>query len=550
MVYRCSVCNRPVAGHRDLGCAPGPGNCTLSPIPLPAATSGGSSATMSPQVTSAPSSTTASTTSAASQTPPVCNITTSATDTSANITIPSIEIPSSSQSLSAAPLTNEQMQSVLEQQVSELEVRLKQAEAKQTLDNIYKLYDRRSQLQARLDDITGATGGVQSTPNVMQRAPPATTVTWSVNNPFIPPATNAGVTAASFGATHGIPAISQSQQQGVIRIPPPSQSLQAPSAVSSLASPSPSVMPPRLQGTSYASSQWGAFPPNLSQSSQLGFSLPNLHNGDAATASFSQQQNSANLRGSLFQAQSLPDIANSQNSANFLNMAALNPSQNPFASSEEIFEANPLIRAILGVHNDAREESAALGKYIPELFALRFGSINEIRSKMSYPEFMQMYTRMLIYMLRDDPHLVPDRLIFLHNLAKKAARYRWQDVREIYAVAMHELKIKRRRWADDWKEITEDTLEKDQRKPPLGPRPASGPSQSRNAYVSRMVSPLDASRALCADFNDRSCHRPICKFHHECAKCGGTHARQFCTITGDPRPPNPSHHHATSGPSS
>ena len=144
-----------------------------------------------------------------------------------------------------------------------------------------------------------------------------------------------------------------------------------------------------------------------------------------------------------------------------------------------------------------------------------------------------MYTRMLMYMLRDDPHLVPDRLVFLYNLSKKAARYRWQDVREIYAVAMHELKIRRRKWADDWKEITEDTLEKDPRRPPLGPRPPH--SGQRQAYVSRMVSPLDPARALCADFNDRSCSRFRCKFFHECASCGAPHARQNCPSARDSR---------------
>ena len=506
MANKCSVCGRLVAGHQKFGCLPGPGNCTLPP--LTPGSSGDSSLEIT-VVTSADSNpiTSAPSTSVSNVPISLANSVSNNVSTSEPTSEPAPG-PSTSQDVLNAHLaksdpsvcvTNEHLEATLQSQVAILEAQLKQAESKRTADNIQKLYAKQNELQTRLAQITGSTS---CPPVTTMSAPPAvTSVTWAAQtqNLFVPPSTTSGISAASFGAS----AISQSQL--------------APSAVSSGASLSNPFMPTVVN-------QSQLLPPHLRNST------PNLHN-DVTAASLSVPPLSANARGSQIHSQSLPNIASLHNP---VNMASFNPNENPFATSDDIFEANPLVRAILGIHNDSREESASLGKYIPELFSLKFGSINEIRSKMSYQEFMAMYTRMLMYMLRDDPHLVPDRLIFLYNLSKKAARYRWQDVRDIYAVAMHELKIKRRKWSDDWKEITEDTLEKDPRRPPVGPRPSSQPG-SRQQYFSRMVSPLDSTRPLCADYNDRSCNRYRCKFHHECASCGAAHPRQACHNNRDAR---------------
>ena len=144
-------------------------------------------------------------------------------------------------------------------------------------------------------------------------------------------------------------------------------------------------------------------PPLLTSQSHF-TSMPNLH-----TTTGPPLQASATW-GPLFSVQSLPNLP--EVTAQATNMAALNKNEFPFVSSDQIFDSNPLVKAILGMQGEAKEEAAHLGKNIPELFALKHGPIQEIRNRMSYSEFIAMYTRMLMYMLRDDPHLVPDRLVF------------------------------------------------------------------------------------------------------------------------------------------
>ena len=133
-------------------------------------------------------------------------------------------------------------------------------------------------------------------------------------------------------------------------------------------------------------------------------------------------------------------LAHAQSTPNLSNMAALNPLCQPFLCPDDFYNSNPIAKAMLGLQSDARDETSKLGKYVPELFSLRYGKIEDICQKMSYSEFMHMYTRMLVFMLRDDPHLVPDRIVFLNNLCAKAAKYRWPEVRNCYSVAITEMK--------------------------------------------------------------------------------------------------------------
>ena len=507
MVNRCTVCNNLVAGHSEtFGCKPGPGNCTVTPYIPPSSSSEGGTLTSS----------------AASSNPTTNNFVTAVSTIASSVHMDtSQQAPTSSDSGSlplAGPstatsvnnsqsgtLSNTEMASVLASQNAILEARIKEAEATKTLETIYSLHARQDELKKRLLELEPKSACPQP-PSIPSGVPPASSVTWSVTNPFAPPAPASGVSAASFASASaafgGIPSSLAST----------SQSQSAYCAPHGFASTSHSFIPPTQ------------FPPSLlgqSQCSNFTTSLPNLHN---PTPFHQPPSQASGARGPLIPAQSVPNI----------NMAASN--ENPFLSPEDIFNLNPVAKALLGLQNEAKEESVALGKYIPELFALKYGSINEIRSKMTYSEFIAMYTRMIMYMLRDDPHLVPDRLVFLYNLAKKAAKFRWPDVRECYGVAMHELKIKRRKWADPWDELTEDLERSQSTTRPAGNRPIS----ARAAGV-KLVSPLDPDRPLCADFNDRVCHRTVCKFNHECAKCGDKHPRRVCQAQSDTRPYPSSH---------
>ena len=127
----------------------------------------------------------------------------------------------------------------------------------------------------------------------------------------------------------------------------------------------------------------------------------------------------------------------------------------PFITPDQILSLNPLAKAALAIPDDSREERKVLGKYIPELFARNPEKIEDIRAKMSYQEFVAMFLRMLVEMLKEDPSLVPDRILFLSRIANKAARYRWVDVRQCYICAMRDIKLKLRKWSDDLRDIEE-----------------------------------------------------------------------------------------------
>ena len=119
---------------------------------------------------------------------------------------------------------------------------------------------------------------------------------------------------------------------------------------------------------------------------------------------------------------------------------------NQFWSPDDVFRYNPLAKAVLSIPDETVEERARLGKYIPELYSRQDGKISEIRSRMSYTDFIAMYMRMIMDMLKEAPEQVPERLVFLHNIARKAAKFRWSDMRQCYAIAMKDIKHGRRGW--------------------------------------------------------------------------------------------------------
>ena len=200
---------------------------------------------------------------------------------------------------------------------------------------------------------------------------------------------------------------------------------------------------------------------------------------------------------------------------------------NPFFSADDVLRFNPIAKAVLSIPDESNEERAKLGKYIPELFSRQDGKIAEIRSKMTYPEFINMYMRMIMDMMREAPEQVPERLIFLHNIARKAAKYRWSDVRQCYAMAMKDIKHGRRGWGDDLKDITDDELPPSTYVPPRQSKNSSAPQHSASKGPS-----------YCKDFNDRACLRPICKFDHNCYYCGQSHPARVCQSRQSAPPPS------------
>ena len=197
----------------------------------------------------------------------------------------------------------------------------------------------------------------------------------------------------------------------------------------------------------------------------------------------------------------------------------------PFISPDQILSLNPLAKAVLAIPDDSREEREVLGKYIPELFARNPGKIEDIRAKMSYQEFVAMFLRMLVEMLKEDPALVPDRILFLSRIANKAARYRWSDVRQCYICAMRDIKLKLRKWSDDLRDIEEEL-------PPMtyDPRLANPPPRQR-AITNHPTQPRqDGAKQPfpCRDWNDKECTRRVCRFDHNCYICYLTHPAKHC----------------------
>ena len=502
MVNRCQVCGRPVAGHRLLGCAPGFGNCKLTPLSL---TEGGISSINMGETTN--TTTTANSPVVTSAPIPV---------TSVNTPVTSQNIPpvSSSASPAAGPssqhqvnINNQLLESQLTQQVAELEAKVRLAEAQaeaSRYSNIQSLYKKQQELSQKLALLCPST----VTPPSSSSAPPPV-------NPFAPPTSSAGVPATSFG----VQALSNQHQLGQTVV---TQAIQAPLVASAVAQSAISSM-----STSSAS-----FPGSFINSSLLRGSLPDLHSVNPVP-----QQHvgaAAAFPGSLAHAQSLPNI----------NMASMNPENNPFLSPDDFYSLNPIAMAMLGMQSEARSDALRLGKYLPELFALKYAKLEDIRKQMSYQEFVHMYCRMLIFMLRDDPHLVPERLVFLYNIAAKAVKHRWSDVRNVYAVALQEMRHRRRGWAQDFSEIVNDM-----NLPTVHPGPRGGGGGPQSAQSSYGASKQFTGQTIftpgkppCNDYNDKGCGRSVCKFDHRCAVCSQGHPAKYCptlnAASAEPRQPS------------
>ena len=190
-----------------------------------------------------------------------------------------------------------------------------------------------------------------------------------------------------------------------------------------------------------------------------------------------------------------------------------------FMQPDDILHLNPIAKAVFSLPDEAIDEKAKLGKYIPELYARQEGKISEIRSRMSYQEFISMYMRMIMAMQQEAPEQVPERLIFLHNIARKAVKYRWNDVRFVYTMAMKDLKRGERKWSDDLKDITDDEL------PPSSYQAKGSRPQSAFHSASDQKFPLPFP---CKDYNDKVCVRPVCKFFHNCTHCSQPHPAKHC----------------------
>ena len=430
MVNRCQVCRRPVAGHIKLGCAPGIGNCHLTPLsdieggisPLRMGDTSASTITTA----SAPVTVTAPTSMAAgpSSTAP---LTTSITPPVSNIPVTShVGTPSTP----SVTLSNLQLEMQLQQQVAELEAKVRLAEAHAEANrasNIKKLHSKHQELLQKLSSL-----GV--TPQSEASAPPV--------NPFAPPTSSSGISATSFGVQASQAQLGQTYVTTAVQVPLVASAV-AQSAIAGMSTNVASFPSSFIQQPSFAYAP--SAPTPLGQSAAfLRSSLPDLQ---APNPAYSHATGFApSLSGSFAHAQSLPNI----------NMAAINPESNPFLSPDDFYGLNPIAMAMLGMQSEARSDALRLGKYLPELFALRYAKLEDIRKQMSYQEFMHMYCRMLIFMLRDDPHLVPERLVFLYNIAAKAVKHRWSDVRNIYAIALQEMRHRRRGWTQDFTDIVND----------------------------------------------------------------------------------------------
>lgn len=512
---KCSKCGRPVAGHLALGCPHGP-SCTLPPLtpvitevnPATSTESINTSEGQQPTVTSAPA--TVVTSASPAEPPPQATSASLPIPTSSGTGVPSTSPASSHNQGEVMPLSNAQLEARLVNNCSSLQSQINQIEQELSSDRV----DSILRLQARSDDLQERLAALQMYKSqrhqvldplnsiqaalIACRPPPAathTSVTWAHQaipsvNPVIPsanPTQSASFAAFSqsahpshraFGPLGGNPGISQ----GIPGIP---------------------------QG----------IPASSSNSARSAQSLPSIPASlDTATARDLVTQFAAALGQSLpaFQAPRGSHIAN-QNEQGASAMAA-QQIQDPFITPDQILSLNPLAKAVLSIPDDSREEREVLGKYIPELYARNSGKIEDIRAKMSYPEFMAMFLRMLVEMLKDDPALVPDRILFLSRIANKAARYRWADVRQCYTCAMRDIKLKLRKWSDDLRDIEEEL-------PPMVYEPRTANQQRPRPQ------PKSADGKLpypCRDWNDKECTRRFCKFDHNCYICFLAHPAKVC----------------------
>ena len=480
---RCSKCGRKVAGHKELGSVHGP-NCTLPPLtPVTPATSSLPVTTNSPAIPStSPNSTVSEPINTISGATPATNISTGVT---VNNTLVEAKLVQSCGDLRA--------------QIALVEAELNDSQS----DTIAKLYSQASQLQDRLQALNmyksqrlRALDPIQSIQAAMFACQPppsaTTTVTWS--RPAMTPIPSVNLSVAG---SQPAPAPFSSFTQPALALQNHFGSAGNLAGAAGISTTSQQLPATQLRHVQSA--------PDIAASlTQNGDLLTSLGIGQSATGS--QQGNTA--RGSQIQNK---------------NFDAVMAANSPFLSPDDIIRLNPLAKAVLNIPDEDKDERVALGKYIPELFSRKTGKIEDIRSKMSYQEFVAMYMRMVIQMLRDDPHLVPDRLSFFSKIAYKAVKFRWSDVRHCYSVAVQDIKHKRRTWADDIKDITDDELPPSTYladKPPRAPRQA-GPASSHASNAGSVPFP-------CNDWNNRVCNRTVCKFLHQCHICSQDHPAKYC----------------------
>ena len=498
---RCSKCGRLVAGHlAKFGVPHGP-RCTLTPLShTEISAEGGDSSEMSgtegtdlvgmssPQVTSAPDTLTTV------STPAAAAVSGSGPSTSSSGTV---------------TLTNEQLEAEYIRKYNVLKLQLQDAEAKakqQTLDNICRLDEQNRYMQDRLN-LLSSTATLQLPVNSTVSAPPATSTSGLISSiaPFAPPPTTAGIAASSFGQSastfiHGNPA-SASLSLGTASTPSMTSS---------------GGIPHSSSGQSAAASQqpfgiglhssW----PSLENPSQGQMATNNFMNINSASNASNMVPNSCN------QAMSMPDIQSALLASNPQLLSSMN------VKPDDIIKVNSLARVMAGfpAQDAQKDEASVLGKYIPELYSIKYGKIEDIRARMTYHEFIAMYIRMLVTMLRDDPALLPDRLTFLNAFTSKAARHKWPAVRNAYTSAMHQLKHGRRKWADDLTEVFADHLDTHTMVRSDHPNASSGPS-----HHAKVPFP-------CRDWNEKVCNRTVCKFFHECSRCHQDHPLKFCAGGG------------------
>ena len=533
---KCSKCGRPVASHAALGSVHGP-NCTLPPLTpkTPKTPEALTKETTGETVTSAPST---------SQPAP------GPSSSAATLAVSSSAPVSTS---AAAPvseagqvtLTNAQLEAHLVDTAGSLQQQIEEIESEMQQDR----YDSIMRLQSNVDDLQVRLQALQTYKSQRLRAmdplnsiqaafvacrpppvAPHTSVTWShplqlSMNPSIAPGSARPASFAAYSQSSltaqtplglqqhvsaGIPSnprlhlASATGSEGISaatqRPPAPGQpATQGAAGFSATSFQNPASLP----GDSAASNRFGQSAPNLQASlaadlvtqfaSALGQSLPALHHA----------------RG--------PQIVNQVEQD-----AAAMSANSTFLAPDQIISMNPIAKAVLSLPDDAREEREVLGKYIPELFARHPGKIEDIRSKMSYQEFMAMFLRMLVEMIKHDPALVPDRILFLSRIANKAAKYRWSDVRHCYICAMRDMRLKLRKWSDDLRDITEDEL------PPSTYQPGQNPAPGKRAATHNANSDHNKAPFPCRDWNDRECYRKVCKFDHKCYVCSQSHPAKAC----------------------
>ena len=314
-------------------------------------------------------------------------------------------------------LTNEQLEAEFAKKYDVLKLQLQEAEAKirqKTLDNICRLDEQNRFMQDRISVLQHfAPSPLPS--NSSASAPPATSASDLLSSlaHLAPPPTTAGIIASGFGQSAPSIFPAAGSTSSFIHGNPTTASLSfttasVPSATSF------GGIPQVALGQSAAASQQ-ALGSGQSQFA-LHSSWPNLGNtSNLQMAANNILGNSGQIPSN--QASSLPDIQAALLASNPQILSNLN------VKPDDIIKVNSLARAMAGLPSQdvPKDEASVLGKYIPELYSIKYGKIEEIRARMSY-EFIAMYIRMLVTIMKDDPALLPDRLTFLNAFTAKAAR--------------------------------------------------------------------------------------------------------------------------------